>query len=770
MAQDPEIVKSALQMLAESEGREFVPAPKPQEPQQPALQPLDAYSAQFGQAAPVQPSTMSYPEQMQNVWETVRPTSQGVQDAAAIAASGIYGTPMDIVGLLGGAREVLKGRIPSHEEMSLPGGSAYLEERAKQKGTLSQDPSLGATSAGILGSIFADPMAAAGKFGTLAMATMPAKAAGAAEKATPVVEKALQYSRELTPLGLYSHAADTAASMPQAMPPQQALNWLKGKTGIRDEELIAAGVTADGKTVTPEFAARGKITGPEFAKVINEGDFPQISETVLGGDPTGYTVSRQMVSGDKEELGRFSTPEEAYRFLDERTRMPGERAQYVDPVYSEGYKKPYYGPDSYPEASLPGGTNYREVLLHTPEKPVNYETKYTVNLPYYQWLVGDIEYASKEAADAAIAGAKEKLNDPQFRDILGDKKSRIVEDRLESLVPKEQRTVVGEDPNFVQGHYRDYPNTAAHIRMQDFPNEEGGKTLHVEEIQSDWAQGARKYGWRLSEDEKQALELEREMAAQKFSRAEADLENMYNKLEGNIDHPDYKAAYQNYAQAESELDAARHRAKVVDNQNLAHPKERYVEDTKDWAALALKRVFKEAADNPEYRKLQISAGDLQASRWAGSPDAEGVAKFYDTTLRSQFEKQVKKLDPDAKVVKRKVETNIDDDYRVEAAADEVRRLESELEDLVERRGYVQEGSPEYREFEYAIAELEHNLEEANAIYEESIKPHHVYEVEITPKMREAIAKGLPRFKRGGKVPAHSESIVNKALMLSSKTG
>ena len=192
MAEDPEVVKSALQMLAESEGREWKPAPTPEPVQQPALQPLDAYSAQFGQPAQVAPSTMSYPEQMRNVYEATRPTPQGVQDAAAIAASGIYGTPMDIVGLLGGAREVLKGRIPTHEEMSLPGGSAYLEQKAKEKGTLSQDPSLGATSAGILGSIFADPMAAAGKFGTLAMATMPAKAAGAAEKAAPVVEKALQ--------------------------------------------------------------------------------------------------------------------------------------------------------------------------------------------------------------------------------------------------------------------------------------------------------------------------------------------------------------------------------------------------------------------------------------------------------------------------------------------------------------------------------------------------------------------------------------------------
>jgi len=774
MAQDPEIVKSALQMLAESEGREFVPAPKPQEPQQPALQPLDAYSAQFGQAAPVQPSTMSYPEQMQNVWETVRPTSQGVQDAAAIAASGIYGTPMDIVGLLGGAREVLKGRIPSHEEMSLPGGSAYLEERAKQKGTLSQDPSIGATSAGILGSIFADPMAAAGKFGTLAMATMPAKAAGVAEKTAPAVEKALAYTRELTPLGLYSHAADTAAAMPQTMPAQQALNWLKGKSGIRNEELMAAGITDAKGNATPEFLERGKLTGPEFAKMINEGDFPQITETILGGDKGRSFTVTDFKTG--EVVGSYPTAEEASSAAF-RLNMGGSEAgaKYSwGESFAEGYNKPFYGPDTYPEASTPGGTNYREVLLRTPEKEYQPKVEYGIRLPDMNWLLlGERQFNSEAEAAAKVWDMIEKFSTPEARASFGD---NVVDKALDSLNNAEVYSNKVYDPNspnpnYVSGHFRDYTNTAAHIRMQDFSDpRSNSKILRVEEIQSDWAQGGRQRGWRLTEDEKQALVVEREMAAQKFSRAEADLENTYSRLQGDIDHPDYKAAYNNYAQAESELDTARNRARVVDNQNLAHPRERYVEDTKDWAALALKRVLKEAADNPEYGKLQVSAGDVQAARWAGSEDAEGVAKFYDTTIKSQLEKQVKKLDPDAKITKRKVERDINEDFEVENTLQRGEELNTAKRDVEDQMSFEEFGSEKYNELEYQLAEIEYEIEANNDKYYNLTKPITFFEVEITPKMREAIAKGLPRFKRGGKVGAHSESIVNKALMLSSKTG
>ena len=776
---DPEVVKSALQMLAESEGREFKPAPEPEKPQTPQLQPLDQYSAQFGQAADVAPATMSYPEQMRNVWETVKPTTQGTKDAAAIAASGIYGTPMDIVGLLGGAREVLKGRIPTHEEMSLPGGSAYLEQKAKEKGTLSQDPSLGATSAGILGSIFADPMAAAGKFGTLAMATMPAKAAGAAEKTAPVVEKALQYSRELTPLGLYSHAADTAAAMPQTMPAQQALNWLKGKSGIRNEELMAAGITDAKGNATPEFLERGKLTGPEFAKMINEGDFPQISETVLGGDK-GRTFN--VVDMKTEQvIASYPTAEEAsnasYRMNAESP--PGGARYSWDEYFDPNYKKPYYGPDSYPEASTPGGMNYREVLLHTPEKPVEYKEFYTVNVPYYNWLIDDVSFSTKQDALDAVERAKEKLKHPNFIEALGERRVEEANKRLDDAYINYSKEVVGENPNYTQGHFREYPNTVAHLRMQDFADPASdGKILRVEEIQSDWAQDGRQRGFRLTPDELKALEVEQELMAKRVEQLNQNVIDVYNRVATKyqdepmykfLEDPEYGPAWREFAQAEDDLKRLRDKVKSG-QQPGTHPRERYVEDTKDWASLALKRALKEATGNPEYTKMQLSAGDVQAARWAGSEDAEGVAKFYDTTLKSQLEKQVKKLDPDAKVVKRKVERQIEEDYEVESVSRTIEDLEYRKYEIKESMGAEEFGSEKYIELEYELSDIEYELENNIEKYENLTKPVTFYEVEITPKMREAIAKGLPRFKRGGKVNPHSESIVNKALVLSSKLG
>lgn len=770
---DPEVVKSALQMLAESEGREWKPAPTPEPVQQPALQPLDAYSAQFGQPAQVAPSTMSYPEQMRNVYETVRPTPQGTQDAAAIAASGIYGAPMDILGLVGGARELLKGRIPSHEEMSLPGGSQYLEQKAKEKGTLSQDPSLGATTAGILGSIFADPMAAAGKFGTLATMAIPGKIASTAEKTAPVVEKALAYSRELTPLGLYSHAAETAYGLKQTSTPEQALAWLMKQPNVRKEELFEAGIVdAKGKP-TQDFLSMGKVTGPQLAEKIQKGA-PDVQEVVLGGDANTYMVRLVNPGGvGNQEIATFPTYEEAYQFAHEKGRgLRGKSYYDVSEVFPEDYKPALYSPLSYPEASTAGGVNYREVLLQAPQKDFTPAEAYRIQMPRRQDLMGSEYYNTEEEARQAISN---KLVELERLAAQGGPHQNYIEDLYEAVSNAKVNAVRDpsvRDPNYVMGHYRDYPNVLAHIRMQDFPDDRGGKILRVEEIQSDWAQGGRQKGWRVTPEEYQAMELEFEMAqvekhkAYKHAMDEYEAAFMRNPNGLSTDEK-YQAAYKEYEDAKNKYDKVK-RAYDAYDPSRVHPKGPYVQETKDWTDLALKRILKEATSNPEYTKFQITAGDVQANRWAGSEDAEGVAKFYDTTVKSQLEKQLKKLDPDAKIVRRKVER--ENDETMERAYYEIEELESQIKSLEQELEFLEPRSDEYVDIEYRLGDLGAQLDIAKENYEKAIQPYHFYEVEITPKMREAIAKGLPRFKRGGKVNPHSESIVNKALVLSSKLG
>lgn len=371
MADDPENVKSALQMLYELEGRDFSPA----QPQAPAptlnLKPLDENSARYGEAEDVKPSEMSYGDQMKNVWETIKPTPQGSKDAAAIAASGIYGAPMDIAGLLHGAREVIKGRIPEAEEMQLPGGSHYLEQRAKETGKLSQEPSGPAQATGILGSILADPLAAAGKLGTVA-AVVPAAAKGAnvVEKALPVAQKA---QRELSPLGLYSHSAEVASRMKQEDTPEAALSYLLNN-GAKKEELLAAGIMDRNSKVTPEFAQMGRVSPADLAEKIKTG-FPQVEELVLESPryemQTFYEPIFKDRAGNPISLGRYESERAADAAAQEHARLRPGLGDYEIKPFEQRTPVPVehevmFGPQQYPQATTPGGENYREILLRTP--------------------------------------------------------------------------------------------------------------------------------------------------------------------------------------------------------------------------------------------------------------------------------------------------------------------------------------------------------------------------------------------------------------------
>ena len=90
--------------------------------------------------------------------------------------------------------------------------------------------------------------------------------------------------------------------------------------------------------------------------------------------------------------------------------------------------------------------------------------------------------------------------------------------------PEEKRTYrnllneLDESRGYTDGHYDEYPNVLAHVRFNDRTSEYG-KTLFLEEIQSDWHQKGRKMGYNLSAREYAALESEFKSLANDRSEA-----------------------------------------------------------------------------------------------------------------------------------------------------------------------------------------------------------------------------------------------------------
>ena len=134
--------------------------------------------------------------------------------------------------------------------------------------------------------------------------------------------------------------------------------------------------------------------------------------------------------------------------------------------------------------TLPGGENYREVLLTLPVKyeitelPPNYVvekiTEGMGNRPMYGVKEPGSQYIGfKDSREAAVADALRVINEVQ-------NKTR--------------------NTDAFRGAHFEEPNVIAHMRLNDRTGPEGERILFIEEIQSDWHQKGRKAGYKTPED------------------------------------------------------------------------------------------------------------------------------------------------------------------------------------------------------------------------------------------------------------------------------
>ena len=278
---------------------------------------------------------------------------------------------------------------------------------------------------------------------------MAARTAAKAEEAAQAVALAKQ-QRELSPLGFYSHGAETAAGLQQAKgTPQQYYSMLE-KGGVKPAEL---------EGFNEAFANRPSVTREEIAAHFRE-RMPQVEETVLGRDQLSL-----------KERHRYYDLDDAVAKDGINALSPEQQQEY----YALQNKWNQEKPTKFGQYTFPGGENYREVLLKLPNKQ---ERDFA-----FEWFDPATQTSSRntfasqaEAQAAAPEGA-------------------IVS----------QRQIAERNPVFKSSHWDD-PNVLAHLRMSDRTGPNGEKILHVEEIQSDWGQKGKKEGFGFAPGEKYALD------------------------------------------------------------------------------------------------------------------------------------------------------------------------------------------------------------------------------------------------------------------------
>lgn len=272
-----------------------------------------------------------------------------------------------------------------------------------------------------------------------------------------------------------------------------------------------------------------------------------------------------------EALGNKALPKEQVLEHLEGNTVPLQETVYTGKDERSALRR-YSSPSQ--SLALPGGANYREVLLKLPLHAAAQEAKKRAQ-------------ELNEAWNARKAAKQEFLD---TRDRQGPEEAADAHKRYEDAIKTYETamwrhmraTAKAAETGFQSDHWPEEPNVVAHIRMHDRKGPNGEKVLHVEELQSDWGQQGREKGFKTAP----------------LTPNERDEFNQLNVLPDKVRTPEQtQRLYELYAKSNG------------------IPPGPYVDNTQKWTDLALKRVLHEAAHGG-YDKVVFTPGEEQNKRYS----------------------------------------------------------------------------------------------------------------------------------------------------------
>jgi len=344
---------------------------------------------------------------------------------------------------------------------------------------------------------------------------------------------------------------------------EQWLNTLRNRPGVKPEELEWTGID--------DFLASKageKISKDDVVKYMAE-HRTEIKEI----EKTGKDVDAIIDSDEAFDAAMARTP---------RRRGESEDA-WMDRVYEAAHEvanEP--SATKYSQYQLPGGENYRELLLTLPEKQNN----------NFKTIKSDADHLWRTVG----AGENDRFG--------FSSEAKATEAGNKSL---------GETPKqYVSSHW-DEPNIVAHVRMNDRQIPGVGKSLHLEEVQSDWHQAGKKQGYK------------------------------------GVDEPSVSEVRGFPGQYEVRSKSGEHLAGPFASKQLAEQgwkrmseisKQNSVPDApfkSTWADLALKRAISKAA-REGYDSISWTPGEQQAARYDLSKQVQSIQaqKVQDGTFHLSY--------------------------------------------------------------------------------------------------------------------------------------
>jgi len=289
-----------------------------------------------------------------------------------------------------------------------------------------------------------------------------------------------------------------------------------------------------------------------------------------------------------KEREYYETEAEAQRAFDaDHQKFEEQVALYVAAHRGE-VESAVAGEDAtrYNEYQLPNGENYREILVTLPSP-----------LPKLR--------AAVEAARMEVLRLTDELEVARIRGNRAELEAQLPAARQRARETSAALQAAAR-AEYLSPHW-DEPNVLAHLRLNDRIDKDGKRVLFVEEIQSDWAQKGRKDGFVRNES---AAEIE--AAADAFVAA--------GVASGHF--------------VRNHLTPAVERRRWVEERNRANraltPRAPFVDSTKGWLNLALKKVLMLAVEGG-YDKVAFINGKQSVDRYQLSKKVESIAVSPDSS-------------------------------------------------------------------------------------------------------------------------------------------
>jgi hypothetical protein len=342
-------------------------------------------------------------------------------------------------------------------------------------------------------------------------------------------------------IGFYSQLEAAVQPLQNKGTGQQYLAQIQKTAGVKPEEIQWTGLDTF-------LQDRQSVTKTEIQDYLN-------SNRV---DVQEVRLDRSLPAVQAERRGAFEAYDRGEITLEQRNAI----LEQSEPVNTRHHLGAYQGI----KTEIPGGENYRELLLTLPQK----------------------------------LGSKDDISQRMF----GKPYSQLTDQERFQVTPEFQKTM-GQD--FQSTHF-DQPNILAHLRVND-RTVDGKKTLFVEEIQSDWHQAGRKKGYATPEAKERQKEIDLELDELRAKRL------VLNDYLSNVERQDKNYMFnEDYLESTRELQDIRNRISALNDEAVQKVGIPDAPFKTSWHELSLKRAIQEAAEKG-YDQIAFTTGKTQAERY-----------------------------------------------------------------------------------------------------------------------------------------------------------